>query len=129
MRGRFWPRAQMKIAFAAAVLLAPAISTFAIAADTKVDMKISIVDGANQLDGGGRLYIDQGVFRYSSDTLTMTGNVAGDDVTLTGAFITVKNVTRTFKVAGKFVKGHFASAVTGSDGKKLGSVTLDLISD
>src|SRR5215475_695795 len=129
MKGRFWPKTQMKIAVAAAVLLAPVIGTAAIAADTKVDLTISLVDGANQLDGGGRLYIDQGVFRYSSDTLSMTGNVSGDDVTLTGAFVTVKKVTRNFKVAGKFVKGHFASAVTGSDGKKLGSVTLDLISD
>ena len=127
---KFGPMAQVKVAVAAAVLPAlfvGALSAAAVAADPKVEFKITVGEGANEIEGGGRLYVDQGVFQYNTDNLSVTGKVAGDDITLDGTYTSIKpQATRTFKVAGKIVGGHFASPVTATDGKKLGSLSLDL---
>jgi len=130
MMHKFGPMARFRVAVMAVVLpglVAGALSAAAVAADPKVEFKITVGEGANEVNGGGRLYVDHGVFQYETDNLNVTGKVAGDDITLDGTFTTVKpQATRTFKVAGKIVGGHFASSVTATDGKKLGSLSLDL---
>jgi hypothetical protein len=129
---KFWRMARSKIAVAT-VLALPALGLLAtsgsaaLAAASTLELRIILGDGDNKVDGGGRFYLEGGIFHYTADHLTFNGTIAGDDFTLDGVYTSLKpKLTRKFTLAGKIVDGHFTGPVTATDGKKLGSLTFDL---
>jgi hypothetical protein len=132
---KFWQMARSRAAVAAVVAL-PALALLAtsgvaaLAAAVRVELRITLGDGDNKVDSGGRFYLDNGNFHYASDHLTFNGKVAGDSFTLDGVYESLKpKKDRPFTLAGKIVNNHFSGAVKTPDGKVLGSVSVELMDE
>ncbi|HTO81974.1 MAG TPA: hypothetical protein VMQ73_07050 [Methylomirabilota bacterium] len=135
MMGKFWQVARSRIAVAALVVL-PALAVLAtssmaaLAGAIRVELRITLGDGDNKVDGGGRFYLDNGNFHYAADHLTFDGKVTGDSFTLDGVYESLKPKTdRQFTLAGKIVNNHFSGAVKTPDGKVLGSLSFELMDE
>lgn len=135
MMRRFWRMARSRIAIAAVTAL-PVLALLAtsgvaaLAAAIRVELRITLGDGDNKVDGGGRFYLDNGNFQYASDHLTFSGQIAGDNVTVNGVYESLQpKKERPFALAGKIVNNHFSGAVKTPDGKVLGSLSFELMDE
>jgi hypothetical protein len=116
---------------AAAAFIAGVILTAASALDSKTTLKVgfhmSVKTAEQQVNAGGSALLSDGRFGYEGGRLSFAGTIEGDEVRIEGTVASAdQKATRSFKASGRITSDRLSLPLNGSDGRRIGSLKLEL---
>lgn len=116
-------------AFIAAVILITA-SALSSTAAPKVGFSVSLEIAGRKVTAAGTTYLADGRFGFESSRLSFAGRIEGDRVSIEGKAAPADPASgRAFRAAGHIAGERMSTTVTGTDGRRLGTLRLELRSN
>jgi hypothetical protein len=116
-------------AFIAAVILIAA-SALSSTATPKVGFSVSLEIAGRKVTAAGTTYLADGRFGFESSRLSFAGRIEGDRVSIEGKAAPASPAKmHAFRAAGHIAGERMSTTVTGTDGRRLGTLRLELRSD
>lgn len=113
-------------AFIAAVILIAA-SALGSRPTPKVAFAVTLKVDQRELKASGTTYLTDGRFSFDGGRLSFAGRIEGDRVGIEGKVAAADSAPgRGFRASGRIVGDHVSATVNGTDGRRLGTLRLDL---
>jgi hypothetical protein len=90
------------------------------------DMKLKVA--GEDIHASGTTYLEDEGFSFTTNRLTFTGTISGDDVKITGKVTAGERLQmREFGTSGRLANNRLSATLNGERGSRLGTLKLELI--
>lgn len=116
-------------AFIATVVLFAA-SVLSSSSSPKVGFTVTVKVAEREVTAFGNAYLTDGRIAFNGSRLSFAGTIEGDQVRIEGKVASADQATtRAFKASGRIVGDRLSLPVNSTDGRRIGSLRLELPSD